>query len=143
MSSHARTYNPENANAFKKENPMKRNIALKKLFTVACAAAVLAGTLPQAATTAQAQDNPVNGGVILSQSVPENLQSDNLYALMDGETTPSPHYSGNRNMGIWSGYNAAQQGIRNITLTFDFSHIREAGSGSEMDDAALLSYDGM
>lgn len=62
----------------------------------------------------------------LTQSIPENLQSDNLLAIVDGDVNFQAVASG-PNHSVWSNYDAAQAGINESEIIFTWATAQNIG----------------
>lgn len=128
-----------------KEQLMKKGI--KRVISVICATALVCGISVVPHITAHAGEDDLytdemydeygnmndehryekNTWIGLSQSLPQELQSGSLDAIVDQVAIPRPHFGSGPNMKIWTNYKAAQQGIRTAEITFDYGEFGESG----------------
>ena len=57
----------------------------------------------------------------ITQSVPENKQSDTLMAIVDGATDPGANTDGGKNPTLWSNYDYSQDGNKTASITFEYA----------------------
>ncbi|MBU5465446.1 discoidin domain-containing protein [Virgibacillus sp. MSJ-26] len=72
-------------------------------------------------------DNIAGNNLTLTQDIPEELQSDNLEAIVDGDTGFDTVESG-PNPSIWTNYNMAQTGNNKAEIVFTYATAQFLGS---------------
>src|SRR5699024_5951900 len=72
-------------------------------------------------------DNIAGNNLTLTQDIPEELQSDNLEAIVDGDTGFEAVEEG-PNPSVWTNYNMAQTGENKAEITFTYATAQLLGS---------------
>src|SRR5699024_604336 len=72
-------------------------------------------------------DNIAGNNLTLTQDIPEELQSDNLEAIVDGNTGFETVVEG-PNPSVWTNYNMAQTGQNKAEITFTYATAQLLGS---------------
>ncbi|MBQ9511636.1 MAG: exo-alpha-sialidase [Lachnospiraceae bacterium] len=118
-----------------------RLVTIMGSIMMACSTLTGTGIHAQAAVDYAAA---VPEGITITESVPENLRSDNLYAILDGVKVPSPRYENGANVSIWSNYNAAQAGERTARITIDYAdYLARLSNNDSPEGEAVRAYDAM
>lgn len=65
--------------------------------------------------------NIAKDAMTITQSVPENKQSDTLMAIVDGATDPGANTDGGKNPTLWSNYTYSQEGNKTADITFQYA----------------------
>src|SRR5699024_75831 len=71
--------------------------------------------------------NVASNAAELTQSIPENLQSDTLEAIRDGSTEVDPNLDGGPNESTWSNFDSAQAGNESASIAFRYDTAQYLG----------------